>query len=242
MSLRSLRTLAAAVTLTLALGGVAVPLTTASPARADDGALPQPPRQHVVSQVAGWDRALPPGTYRQVAYGDSVAYGITGTGPVVGRSAAEGAEVPASLHGVDVTQLSAGNAHGLALAADGSLTTWGWVDEERKSKASIPPQLQGETFRRIASAADHDLGLTADGRVLGWGTTTYGNELAIPTELEQPGNPDPVVKIVTGFGLSAALTASGRLHVWGTTHRGSPTSSRTRTSSTSPPARATWSP
>lgn len=64
----------------------------------------------------------------------------------------------------NVTKISAGNYHGLALKSDGTLAEWGCFTQ------AAPPV---GTFTAIASNEYYNLALKLDGSIVGWGSNEY---------------------------------------------------------------------
>ncbi|MCL4181282.1 MAG: hypothetical protein KJ072_26525, partial [Verrucomicrobia bacterium] len=110
-------------------------------------------------------------------------------------------EVPAGLH--DAVALGSGDAHGLAVKADGTVVAWG---DDRYGQTRIPVDLTNAIA--VAGGAWHSVALRADGRVTAWGDNRYG-QTNVPPFLDQ------VVAVAAGSFHSLALRADGTVVGWG---------------------------
>lgn len=97
----------------------------------------------------------------------------------------------------DLTSISLGQFHAIALRADGQLIEWGY---RRSDVVPRPNNLTG--IVSIAAGAHHDLALRADGSVAAWGANWLGQ--AVP-----PSALTNVVSIAAGYAHSLALTGGG---------------------------------
>ncbi len=129
--------------------------------------------------------------------------------PVTQRALAWGDEgsgnrsFPANL--TDVTAVTLGTTHGLALKRDGTVVTWG-------PSLTIPYPLTGpaglaDVFA-IAAGDAHSVALKSDGTVVAWGDNNLG-QTAIPAGLGD------VKAITAGFQHTVALKRDGTLVAWG---------------------------
>jgi hypothetical protein len=114
--------------------------------------------------------------------------------------------IPAGL--TNVTAISAGRYHSLALKNDGTLVVWGWNDY---GQVNMPAGLSDVVA--ISAGGFHSLALKADGTVVGWGDNNYG-QVNIPTGLS-----DVTAIAASGFH-SLALKADGTLVSWGDNNYG----------------------
>ena len=90
--------------------------------------------------------------------------------------------LPSTLGGERAVSVSAGDSHSLALAADG--TVWSWGDggsgklghgnEQHQLQPKKVEALAGQRVFAISTGSDHSLALTADGAVFTWGEGTHG--------------------------------------------------------------------
>jgi hypothetical protein len=103
----------------------------------------------------------------------------------------------------DVTAISAGTFHSLALKADGTVVAWG---DNSFGQTVIPAELKD--VKAIAAGGSHNLALTTNGTVVAWGSNNYGQR-TVPDGLEN------VVAIAAGTFHSLALTTNGEVVAWG---------------------------
>jgi alpha-tubulin suppressor-like RCC1 family protein len=106
----------------------------------------------------------------------------------------------------NVVAISSGLNHGLALKADGTVSSWGLFRTFPQFSAAPPVGL--DNVRAIASGYDHALALRGDGSIVAWGRNDYG-------QITVPAAASNVVAIAAGREFSMALDANGRLTVWG---------------------------
>jgi alpha-tubulin suppressor-like RCC1 family protein len=136
----------------------------------------------------------------------------------------------------NVTAISAGGNHGLALRADGTVVGWGFnyygqaTGATSRNNTNGPVAVAGQTLSNvtaIAAGQDYSLALKSDGRVVGWGKTgslsgqsnivgiTAGGRYDAALALRNDGT---VVRLSTGtpvLGLSnIASIATGRGDYW----------------------------
>ena|GEM_PF-5122727 len=136
--------------------------------------------------------------------------------------------VPTFVPGLEnVIQVAAGDAHSVALLANGQVWAWGRNDEGQvgdnsttdrwsPSRVKIDCNLGGVIA--IAAGGDHSLALCHDGSVLAWGRGDEGQvgdgawtSRTAPT----PIGLDGVIGIVAGARHSLALHANGTVSTWG---------------------------
>ncbi|MDF7822631.1 hypothetical protein P4B35_01295 [Pontiellaceae bacterium B12227] len=113
-------------------------------------------------------------------------------------------------HGVaNITGISAGYEHNLALTADGRVVGWG---NNSSGQASPPSNLTNVTA--IAAGYFHSLALKADGTVVAWGRND-NNQTSIPNGL------DGVIAIAAGGSYhSLAVKSDGTVIGWGNNFAG----------------------
>ena len=109
--------------------------------------------------------------------------------------------VPAGL--TDVTAISAGQNHSLALQRDGTVVAWGANDA---GQTDVPAGLSDVTA--ISAGRWHNLALRADGTVVAWGLNSEG-QASVPDGLSD------VVAVAAGGGESLALRSDGTVVAWG---------------------------
>lgn len=126
-----------------------------------------------------------------------IAWG--GNTDVVGQWMGQ-AIVPAGLS--NIVAVAAGDAHSLALTADGRVVGWG---DNSFGQATPPVALRHVVA--ISAGVQYSLALTQDGRVVAWGRD-WGGTLNVPSGLSN------VVAIAAGWVQNLALTAEGRVVLW----------------------------
>ncbi|MCX6875988.1 MAG: cadherin-like beta sandwich domain-containing protein [Verrucomicrobia bacterium] len=138
------------------------------------------------------------------------------------------------LAGRTVLASAAGNNHGLALCADGSLAAWGdntygQLGNNTTTNSSIPVPvdqsgvLAGKRVVAIAAGANHNLALCADGTLAAWGSNDYGElgfgtlKMSVPVLVNQTGvlAGKRIVNIAAGANLSLAHCSDGTVAAWG---------------------------
>ena len=152
-----------------------------------------------------------------------------------------------ALNGRTITAISAGGAHCLVLASDGTVYTWGRNLEGQLGNPSVSIQsslpvavnvaaggssLSGKTVTRIAAGVVHNMVLTSDGSLSSWGDNFYGelgNNTKLPSTLPALVNVASGVSslagktvsniAISGF-VSLALTSEPQLSLWGSAEPG----------------------
>jgi alpha-tubulin suppressor-like RCC1 family protein len=144
----------------------------------------------------------------------------------------------------NVTAISAGRAHSLALLTNGTVKAWGENQEgqlgdgisgaEASSNVAVSVTgLSGATA--ISAGADHSLALLQDGTVMAWGKNRQGQlgngntvASAVPVTVRSLAG---VVAISAGGDHSLALLENGTVMAWGDNHEGQLGTGNTRNSS-----------
>ncbi|MGV3658705.1 MAG: choice-of-anchor D domain-containing protein [Prosthecobacter sp.] len=108
---------------------------------------------------------------------------------------------PAGLE--DVTAISGGDRHALALKADGTVVAWG---DNGFGQLDVPAGLTGVTA--ISAGTYHSLAVKSDGTVVAWGNNGYGQTLV-------PAGLGGVVAVAAGYTHSLALKTDGTVVAWG---------------------------
>jgi hypothetical protein len=108
----------------------------------------------------------------------------------------------------NVTAISAGTQHNLALKADGTVVAWGWNDV---GQTNVPAGLSNVVA--IAAGGMHSLALKSDGTVVGWG---YGND----GQCTPPADLTNAMAIAAGWRHSVALREDGTVVGWGSDSAG----------------------
>jgi len=180
------------------------------------------------------------GTYTQVAAGFYYSLGLRADGSLyawgdnyngeLGNSTNIGIDTanptPTVVAGI-YTQVATGEAHCLALRADGSLYAWGYNyygqlgNPTSTGIAVFTPTLVAGTYMRVAAGKDYSLGLRTDGSLYAWGynydgelgnTTNNGSGNANPTPTKLAGT---YTQMAAGDNHSLGLQADGTLCAWG---------------------------
>jgi alpha-tubulin suppressor-like RCC1 family protein len=157
-----------------------------------------------------------------MAWGDNGLRGLTGQG----RPDRTSHTAPVLIPGLsDVTAISAGNFHSLALLKDGSVRAWGWnahgqlgdsTTEDRPTHVSV----SGLTDITAIAAGDRfSLALRANGQPTSWGASEHGqlgdgtfNEAHTPVDVL---NLTDVTGISTCVQHCLALRKDGTVMAWG---------------------------
>jgi len=125
----------------------------------------------------------------------------------------------------DVTAVSGGREHALALSADGHVWAWGdnvdgQIGNGTHNDALVPVQVPGISGAvQVAAGHYHSLALLGDGTVRAWGLNT-GGQLGDGTTTNRL-SPVPVsgltgvLEVSGGRDLSIALKADGTVWAWG---------------------------
>ena len=137
--------------------------------------------------------------------------------------------LPSPLGGERAVSVSAAPGHSLALAADGTVWSWGRWSEGRLGHGDLQAQLLPKKIEAFAgqhvvsvSAGDgHSIALTADGAVWSWGGGDYGKLghgdrqwQLLPKKVEALAG-RRVVAVSAGGPHSLTLTADGAVLSWG---------------------------
>ena len=99
-----------------------------------------------------------------------------------------------------ITAVVAGRMHSLALAADGTIFSWGFGIEGQLGRAEVagscsnwmPERVALEGVCGMAAGQAHSLAVVRDGRLFGWGS---GRDCALGLELDEDDNGDAVDQI-----------------------------------------------
>ncbi|MCU0915461.1 MAG: hypothetical protein MUC88_12980 [Planctomycetes bacterium] len=97
--------------------------------------------------------------------------------------------------------IAAGDAHGLALRADGTLVAWGQNDD---GECRVPTG----TFQAIGAGADCSLAVRTDGSLAAWGEDAEGIVSKVPLG-------KTFVAVDGGLKFAVALRADGSIVAWG---------------------------
>jgi alpha-tubulin suppressor-like RCC1 family protein len=139
----------------------------------------------------------------------------------------------------EVSQISGGTNHALALHSSGTVTAWGYNGEGElgngtTSESATPVPVSGlANVVAVDAGYEHNLALLADGTVMAWGDNYFG-ELGVGGSDFAGGGPEScgsgshcssvpipvagltdVVAIDAGYRSSAALLGNGTVVAWG---------------------------
>lgn len=133
------------------------------------------------------------------------------------------------LEGVAVLAVSCGEAHTLALGADGRVYAWGvgssgqlgTGDRQPRDQPAALRALGGRRVQAVACGARHSLALAdAGGAVLAWGGNELGQlggrgaDVLLPAEVALPPALS-VASVAAGCSHSALLGSRGEVYTWG---------------------------
>lgn len=97
--------------------------------------------------------------------------------------------------------VAAGDAHGLALRADGTVVAWGQNDS---GQCNVP----SGTYRAVAAGADFSLAIRTDGSLAAWGGNSDGQVSRAPAGKD-------FIAVDGGEAFAVALRTDGSLVAWG---------------------------
>ena len=140
----------------------------------------------------------------------------------------------------NVTAVSAGWYHSLALDSDGKVYAWGdntngQLGDNSTTSSSVPVSvytagaLNGKSITAIAAGLDHTLALDSDGIVYAWGDNTSGqlgdgsnSDSKIPVAVSTAGilSGKTISAIAVGFYFSVAMDSDGKVYTWGSNSSG----------------------
>jgi len=110
-------------------------------------------------------------------------------------------QVTALPEGSDYVSIAAGDAHGLALTADGTVLAWG---HNGHGQCDVPD----ETFTAIGAGALFSLAIRPDGTIAAWGDDRSGQVSNVPDD-------DGFVAVDGGLYFAVALKDDGTIVAWG---------------------------
>ncbi len=174
------------------------------------------------------------------ADGTLAAWGRNSVGEL-GNNSTTGSNVPVRvttsgvLAGKTVAAIAAGNAHSLALCADGTLAAWGYnlsgqLGTGNTAGSKVPVVvaangiLAGRAVAAIAAGSSHSLALCADGTLVAWGSnddgqlgtgSTISSKVPVAVTATDIFAGKTPVAISSGRFHSRALCADGTLAAWG---------------------------
>jgi len=159
---------------------------------------------------------------------DRYSRGLLGHGKGVAQLKTP-ARIASRLDGHPAVKLAAGVAHSLAIAADGSIWSWGkgrygrlgHGDELDQPQPVRIVALAGRHVVAVAAGRSHSLALTADGSVWSWGWGREGRlghcnseTQLLPKKVEALAS-HLVISVAAGAYHNLAITADGAAWSWG---------------------------
>jgi alpha-tubulin suppressor-like RCC1 family protein len=158
------------------------------------------------------------------------SWGELGDGVAGGPEICDGSacsKTPVAVSGLsEVTAVSAGNDHDLALLNNGTVVAWGLnaygqLGDGTTEGSDVPvPVLGLEGVTAIAAGGEHSLALLSNGTVMTWGSVqgpdTCFNGAACSTTPEPVSELEDVTAISAGRTQSLALLSDGTVVAWGT--------------------------
>ena len=105
------------------------------------------------------------------------------------------------------TMVAGGNAHTVALRADGSVVAWGKNDY---GQCVVPEPNSG--YIAVSAGHEHSMGLKSDGTIVAWGSNYYG-------QCDVPAG-SSFIAIAGGGSHSLALKSDGTIVAWGSNSHG----------------------
>ncbi|GAA0445608.1 hypothetical protein Acor_75860 [Acrocarpospora corrugata] len=163
--------------------------------------------------VAGTAAAAPKPNDPPSGWTHAAAWGFNGSGQLGdGTTINRGTPVGVSGPGLGFVQVASGGEHSAAIAADGTVYTWGG--------SLVPTQVPNLTdVTEIAAGVRHTLALRGDGTVWAWGGNSDGQLGDGTTTPRSTPGPVPgltgVTQVTAGYGLSAARRSDGSVWTWG---------------------------
>ena len=107
----------------------------------------------------------------------------------------------------DVTAISAGGNHSLALRNDSGVVAWG---SDYVGQCSVPNSVTGVI--QISAGLNHSLALRNDGAVIAWGDNLF-DQSSVPSGLSIPNS--TISGVAAAGNTSMAWTDSGQVVTWG---------------------------
>lgn len=197
---------------------------------------------------------FPKGTViTRIGAGDSISVAVTDTGKVFSWGTFRCADGilgytnkirvqprPALMGSIkNVTDISVGNDHVLAVSSSGSVYAWGngqqfqlgrRVVERTRLNGLIPREfgLPRKKVKNVATGSYHSFAITNDGKVFAWGLNQFGQcgiydeqkagedatVVPVPTKISSLDQYN-IVHVAAGEHHSAAITDDGKLLMWG---------------------------
>jgi alpha-tubulin suppressor-like RCC1 family protein len=184
----------------------------------------------LLALLTTWGLAAPTATAQE---GRVKAWGSNANQALGDGAATTSRLTPAAVAGLtpsDISALSAGYEHSLALLSNGTVESWGRNSEGELgigtvAVQSVPATVNGLTgVRAVAAGSLHNLALLSDGTVKSWGYNNAGqlgdNTVTTRTTPVTVSGLTNVEAIAAGGYFSLALLSDGTVMAWGTNTNG----------------------
>ncbi|EQC33669.1 hypothetical protein SDRG_08773 [Saprolegnia diclina VS20] len=154
-----------------------------------------------------------------------------------GVSSANQPQQVGALRGLDITAISCGSRHSLALASTGDVFSWGWgqmgqLGHGNHKSLNLPTPIvyfdaANIKIAYVSAGGCHSGAVSTDGRVFMWGEAHWGQlglspdykdvHQAMPAECKvlPPNTDEKIVAISCGGTHTAALSDQGYVYTWG---------------------------
>ncbi|MFA7150813.1 MAG: prepilin-type N-terminal cleavage/methylation domain-containing protein [Candidatus Paceibacterota bacterium] len=176
--------------------------------------------------------------------GTVYAWGYNVNGQLGNGTTTDSVTVPVQVKGVggvgyltDITSITAGNYHALALKSDGTVYAWGRnyngeLGDGTQTNKYTPVQVKGvggagylTNIESFIGGASYSLALKSDGTVYSWGYNEYGalgdgttTNKYTPVQVKGVGGVDyltSIVHVAAGYHHTLALKSDGTVYSWG---------------------------
>ena len=139
--------------------------------------------------------------------------------------------------GLQVTRISAGAWHALAIGQDGTVWAWGMnnngqlgfsTDQTSSKQVTLPKQVPNLKAQQVSASTWNSLAIGLDGTAWGWGNNANGQlgdgttskratprPVLAPADQSGSGTGFASVRISAGWGHSVAIGQDGKAYAWG---------------------------
>jgi len=210
----------------------------------------------LVKLAAGTNHSLALASSGRIFAWGANSFGKLGNGTTVASNVPVLVDITGILAGKRVVSIAAGDAHSLALTADGQVAAWGsnaygqlGNGGPSVSFTAIAVARDGElaskTVTAVAAGLFHNVALVSDGTLIAWGANSSGQlgngnktNAGVPVAVLSNGAlaGKTVIAIAAGASHTLALTADGRVFSWGSNVSGQLGYGSSSPSSSSSPA------